>query len=121
MAPSEWPGRLHISIEASRSAAALAGGDRSGGLSHRPGGVTNVIRHAEARTCAVRLSLGDALDVEIKDDGRGLPSDGRAGVGLTLMRERTAELGGTWRIESLPGRGTCIQARLPLPSVERKA
>jgi signal transduction histidine kinase len=83
--------------------------------------LTNVIRHAQACTCAVRLSLGDALDVEVKDDGRGLPPDGRAGVGLTSMRERAAELGGTWRIESLPGRGTCIQARLPLPSAERSS
>jgi signal transduction histidine kinase len=30
------------------------------------------------------------------------------------MRERTAELGGTYRIDSLPDQGTCIHARLPL-------
>ncbi|MFL5803588.1 MAG: GAF domain-containing sensor histidine kinase [Roseiflexaceae bacterium] len=76
--------------------------------------LTNVVRHAQARTCAVRLTLGDALDVEIKDDGIGLPKDGRAGVGLTSMRERTAELGGTWVIETAPSRGTCIRVQLPL-------
>jgi signal transduction histidine kinase len=76
--------------------------------------LTNVVRHAQAQTCTVRLALGDALDLEVKDDGVGLPQGGRAGVGLTSIRERTAELGGTCRIESTPGAGTCIQARLPL-------
>jgi signal transduction histidine kinase len=76
--------------------------------------LTNVVRHAEAQTCTVRLTLGDALEVQIRDDGVGLPQGGRSGVGLMSMRERTAELGGTCTIESLPGRGTCIHARLPL-------
>jgi two-component system, NarL family, sensor kinase len=76
--------------------------------------LTNVVRHAKASTCAVRLTLCDALNVEISDDGVGLPPGGRAGVGLTSMRERAAELGGTWAIETAPGRGTCIRARLPL-------
>jgi signal transduction histidine kinase len=76
--------------------------------------LTNVVRHAQARTCAVCLTLGHALDVEIRDDGVGLPPDRRAGVGLTSMRERTVELGGTYQIESMPGEGTCIHARLPL-------
>jgi signal transduction histidine kinase len=76
--------------------------------------LTNVVRHAQARACVVRLALGDALDIEIQDDGVGLPPDGRAGVGLTSMRERTAELGGICQIESVPGQGTCIHARLPL-------
>ncbi len=80
--------------------------------------LTNVIRHAQARTCTVCLTLGDALDVAIRDDGVGLPPGGRAGVGLTSMRERTAELGGTCRIESVPGGGTCIRVHLPLHQEE---
>jgi len=76
--------------------------------------LTNVVRHAQAQSCSVRLRLGNALDVEVRDDGVGLPSGGRAGVGLTSLRERTAELGGTCQIDSAPGRGTCIRARLPL-------
>jgi signal transduction histidine kinase len=76
--------------------------------------LTNVVRHAQARSCVVRLTLGDVLGVEISDDGVGLPPGSRAGVGLTSMRERTAELGGTWRIESVPSRGTCISVQLPL-------
>ena len=80
--------------------------------------LTNVVRHAQAQTCAVRLTLGDTLDVQIRDDGVGLPEGSRSGVGLLSMRERTAELGGTCQIESLPGGGTCIHARLPLHQEE---
>jgi signal transduction histidine kinase len=80
--------------------------------------LTNVVRHAQARTCAVCLTLGDALIVVIRDDGVGLPPGGRAGVGLASMRERTAELGGTWVIETAPNRGTCIRAQLPLRQEE---
>lgn len=76
--------------------------------------LTNVVRHAQAQTCAVRLTWRDMLDIEIHDDGIGLPPNARAGVGLTSMRERSAELGGTCEVESTPGQGTCIHARLPL-------
>jgi signal transduction histidine kinase len=76
--------------------------------------LTNVVRHAQAHTCVVCLTLGDALIVVIRDDGTGLPPGGRAGVGLTSMRERSAELGGTCVIETAPGRGTCIRVELPL-------
>jgi signal transduction histidine kinase len=76
--------------------------------------LTNVVRHAQAQVCVVCLRLGDALDVKIRDDGVGLPPGGRAGVGLTSMRERAAELGGMCRIESAPSGGTCIHVQLPL-------
>ena len=81
--------------------------------------LTNVVRHAWAKTCIVCLSLTlaeapEVLNVEIRDDGVGLPVGGRTGVGLASMRERTAELGGTCQIESLPTGGTRIHARLPL-------
>ena len=77
--------------------------------------LTNVARHAQARTCAVRLALTDALEVEIADDGSGLPAERRAGVGLLSMRERAAELGGACAIEGLGESGTRVYARLPLP------
>ena len=77
--------------------------------------LTNVVRHAEARTCRVALAVGDALCLEVRDDGRGLPPNHCAGVGLTSMRERAEELGGSCTIEPAPGGGTCVRARLPLP------
>jgi len=77
--------------------------------------LTNVARHAQARICTVRLSLTDALEVEIVDDGIGLPAARRAGVGLLSIRERAAELGGACAFEVLGDSGTRVYARLPLP------
>ena len=76
--------------------------------------MTNVVRHAQAHTCLITLALEDTLRLEVVDDGCGVPMEHRAGVGLTSMRERAAELGGTCVIESTPGGGTCVQSRLPL-------
>ena len=80
--------------------------------------LTNVARHAQAQECVIRLALDDALQLEITDDGIGLPKGYQAGVGLTSMRERAAELGGACVIEARPEGGTRVLARLPLPLVE---
>jgi signal transduction histidine kinase len=77
--------------------------------------LTNVVRHAEARVCLVRLSLDDGLELEVTDDGVGLPKERRAGVGLCSMRERAEELGGTCMVGPGPSKGTRVLARLPLP------
>lgn len=79
--------------------------------------MTNVVRHAHARNCRIRLELDEAssvLQLQIVDDGVGLPADLRAGVGLASMRERAAELGGTCVIQPVPTGGTRVVARLPL-------
>ena len=84
--------------------------------------MTNVARHARAHTCRVRFSLkgeearNEALEVEIVDDGVGVSGERRAGVGMTSMRERAAELGGTCVVEPGPAGGTRVLARLPLPA-----
>jgi signal transduction histidine kinase len=78
--------------------------------------LTNAARHSRATRCSARLDLKDVfLELEIIDDGKGLSSDYRAGVGLNSMRERAAELGGTCRIEAAPSGGTRVWARLPCP------
>jgi signal transduction histidine kinase len=76
--------------------------------------LTNVVRHAHARTCVIRLTLDDALCLEIQDDGGGMLPDRRSGVGLSSMRERASELGGSWSVEPVPSGGTRVCARLPL-------
>ena len=76
--------------------------------------MTNAVRHAGAATCSLRLVGGPDLTVVVEDDGRGLPSERRVGVGLNSMRERAAELGGECRVEPRPGGGTRVVARLPL-------
>ena len=74
----------------------------------------NVAQHADAASCVVRLEAGDgALTLTIRDDGVGLPAGRGVGVGLTSMRERAAELGGTLGVAALPGGGTCVSATIP--------
>lgn len=76
--------------------------------------LTNVVRHAQARRAAVWLCLDDALYLAVDDDGVGLPAAWRAGVGLSSMRERAEELGGSLRVESRAQGGARVAARLPL-------
>jgi signal transduction histidine kinase len=77
--------------------------------------LTNAVRHANARSCSVRLTCGPDLVIEILDDGHGLPEVVRAGVGLASMHDRAAELGGECVVERAPDAGTRVWARLPLP------
>lgn len=85
--------------------------------------LTNVVRHARARTCVIRLaSSADELQVEVVDDGVGLPESPRAGVGLGSMQERAAELGGSCTVQQSVPTGTRVSFRLPLsgPDLIRK-
>jgi two-component system NarL family sensor kinase len=75
--------------------------------------LTNITRHAHATRCSVRIQLDQDLDVEVRDDGVGLPEGWRAGVGIASMRERVTELGGDLVIEPAFPHGTRINARLP--------
>lgn len=77
--------------------------------------LTNTARHARATEATVQLRRSDGLLVEVRDNGYGLPDSYRAGVGLTSIRERATELGGSASITSAPGGGTLVRARLPLP------
>ncbi|MFI6815412.1 histidine kinase [Nonomuraea sp. NPDC050328] len=77
--------------------------------------LTNVRRHARAGwACARVLREGAALRVEVLDDGIGLAEGVTAGVGLTSMHERAAEVGGTCHVAARPGGGTSVAAFLPL-------
>lgn len=77
--------------------------------------VTNAARHAAARACAIRLTIDAAgLVVQVDDDGAGLAEDRPAGVGLTSMRERAEELGGTFAVTAAAEGGTSVRACLPV-------
>jgi two-component system, NarL family, sensor kinase len=77
--------------------------------------VANVVRHASASACTVRVSAEDGhLQIRVADDGHGMPPDVHAGVGMSSMRERAAELGGSLRVESRAGGGTIVTASLPI-------
>lgn len=83
--------------------------------------LTNVIRHAAARTVSIVLSLdGDEVQLTVSDDGRGFVIPGamssllkRGHVGLMSMRDRIERLGGAFQIQSAPGAGTQLVARVP--------
>ncbi len=85
--------------------------------------LTNVVHHARAKRCWVRVEIAAAgqgrspaaqLLLEISDDGVGLTRDVRAGVGMMSMRERAVELGGTCIIENRDEGGTRVLAQLPI-------
>jgi signal transduction histidine kinase len=78
--------------------------------------LTNVVKHAQAKTCEVRLSINRGLQIEVIDDGLGLPQSFHSGVGLTSMRERAEELGGAFSVESIAPHGTRVVAKLPVSS-----
>ncbi|MFN6191746.1 MAG: sensor histidine kinase [Planctomycetia bacterium] len=82
----------------------------------------NAARHAAAAATTVRLHVpppGDAVVLEVADDGRGFdprarPRGAQGHFGVDGMRERVERIGGTLDIRSSPGRGTTVTVRLPL-------
>ena len=83
--------------------------------------LANVAKHAQATEAWVAVARdGDALAVEIRDDGRG-GADRGAGSGLRGLEDRVAALDGTLEVESPPGGGTRVRARLPLATTRAAA
>ena len=75
--------------------------------------LTNVAKHARARSAQVRAWRGDgALHVEVCDDGRG--GARRDGAGLTGLADRLAVLGGALDVRDAGERGTRVAAAIPL-------
>ena len=84
--------------------------------------LANVRKHARATRVAVTLSFGEStVLLDVRDNGVGI--DGghldtgehdQGGFGLIGMRERVEALGGTFVLESEPGKGTSVAVALPL-------
>jgi two-component system NarL family sensor kinase len=74
--------------------------------------LTNVVRHAHATTCTVRIDDSAGLCVEVTDDGVGFSGPREGGVGLSSMRSRAVALGGSLELARAE-RGTVLVARLP--------
>jgi signal transduction histidine kinase len=78
--------------------------------------LTNAMRHARARNLWLDFRRdGEVVELVARDDGRGA-SELKAGNGLTGMRERLEVFGGSLDIETRPGYGFVVLARLPLES-----
>ncbi|MFH1941478.1 MAG: PAS domain S-box protein [bacterium] len=84
--------------------------------------LTNIAKHAEARHVKIRLrKRKSSVELTVKDDGKGfdlekvtLHEEKKHRVGLLGMRERVASVGGIFRIETNPGRGTKLLIQIPL-------
>jgi signal transduction histidine kinase len=78
--------------------------------------LTNCAKHAQAKVVAIEFNTeSDHLALSIADDGVGIDLDGggkRPGLGLLSMQERAEAIGGHWRIESAPGKGTRVMVRV---------
>jgi signal transduction histidine kinase len=79
----------------------------------------NISRHAETDRVQVELFSGkESVNVAIVDHGRGFDRQRCAdGMGITAMEQRVKLLKGKFSIISLPGRGTCVNAAIPLAKV----
>lgn len=88
--------------------------------------LTNAIRHAQASRVTVELgeAAGDTdanegagaavLALTIRDDGRGIDPAAPPGFGMRGMQERVQALGGSYKVESARGCGTCVRIAIPL-------
>jgi signal transduction histidine kinase len=82
--------------------------------------LANAARHADATTVRLELrAVAGGAVLEVADDGCGFDTSPASaptgGVGLRLMRERVAELGGDLAVDSRPGNGTTVRALLRVP------
>jgi two-component system sensor histidine kinase UhpB len=84
--------------------------------------ITNVVRHADAKTFMVELGRADtSLRLIVRDDGKGFDvaaakarAEQGASLGLLGLKERAALAGGSARVISSPGEGTTVEILLPL-------
>jgi signal transduction histidine kinase len=82
--------------------------------------LTNVTRHSSASSAVVRLRVsGGTLHVSVHDDGVNVSGGWQPGVGLTSIRERAAELGGSCTITH-DRTGGRVDVRLPLAQVRSR-
>jgi signal transduction histidine kinase len=75
--------------------------------------VTNVVRHADAKSLTITVEAGDQLIISVVDDGVGMPAD-VARSGLLNLEHRAQQFGGALSVHSAPGEGTRLAWRVPL-------
>jgi signal transduction histidine kinase len=76
--------------------------------------VSNAVRHAQAASLAISVVVEDELTIEVVDNGCGIEGD-ITGSGLTNLRKRADEAGGSFAIEAVPAGGTKLRWSAPLP------
>lgn len=87
--------------------------------------MTNIVRHANARSAEIHLSEKDGrLAIQIVDDGVGSARGDKRkprSFGLIGIRERITAMGGDFRMQSIPGKGTSLAFTVPVDDVEDEA
>jgi signal transduction histidine kinase len=87
---------------------------------------TNISKHADAKEVSVEVKKeGRYISFVVKDDGKGFELNkimnrkfNEKGVGLMAMKERMHMMGGTFEVNSLPGKGTTIKFVVPIEEKE---
>ena len=120
--------RLHIHLKAFAGIEQLDIAKRTVLFRVAQEALTNVARHAHAHRAEVNFKKVHATArMEIKDDGksfqveRTLNGSGNKRLGLLGMRERVEMVGGTFCVESAPGKGTTVQVEIPFVHVRKDA
>jgi signal transduction histidine kinase len=86
--------------------------------------LTNIARHSGATRVSISLRADDqssgngSVRLTLSDNGRGLATDRRNGMGLSGMRARAGSFGGELKIESKPGSGVVIEVRAPVAQMK---
>jgi signal transduction histidine kinase len=111
---SNAPDGFHVTVEAPAQLPPLPAAVEVAAYRIVQEALTNISKHAHAGQCTICFTYHTGLEMEIIDDGIGLPQSITPGVGLRSMRERAEELGGSCLIERRAEGGTRIQARLPI-------
>ena len=79
----------------------------------------NAVRHSGATQGMITIRRGDRdLTISVEDNGRGIRGGSARGLGLSSMRDRADEVGGTLKVSTAEGRGTKVLVRLPLAGEE---
>ncbi|MFG2428089.1 sensor histidine kinase [Streptomyces sp. NPDC048590] len=120
---TEWARRTGVQAEFTVTGTVEPLHDEVGATLLRIAGeaLANTARHADAARAGVTLSyMGDEITLDVRDDGRGFdpavppPRGSTGGFGLVGMRARAERIAGTVEVESEPGLGTAVSARVPL-------
>jgi signal transduction histidine kinase len=109
--------RLGVGVDAQLEAVELAPAAEHAVLRVVQEALANAVKHARPNRIRLLLQRHDGqVAVTVSDDGGGFDPAGaedRHGMGLALMRQRVAEQGGSFRVDSTPGKGTTVQILLP--------
>jgi len=111
---------IHIHMTIFAAVEKLAGDKRTVLYRVAQEALTNVARHAQARRVDVSIDkLPNSICMKIRDDGKSFQVDRvlhakrHKRLGLLGMRERVEMVGGSFNVESTPGKGTTIRAQIP--------